>query len=120
MGRKDKDRNWTRVMLLKNCLQTKPLTCCTGNWSPFFIAFSKPINQFLTRLQGDIVPKGKRLDPQRPIGHPLYSRVLELEAQLEAYVSDVLCAPALGGKPVMDLLTGPGMKQYYHNQLVDI
>ena len=59
----------------------------------------------------DIVLQGKRQNPRRPIGHRLYSRVLELEAQLEAYVSDVLSAT--GVKRVMDLLTTPDMKQYY-------
>ena len=36
-----------------------------------FTAFGKPSNHFLTRLQVDIVPKGKRHNTRRPIGHCL-------------------------------------------------
>ena len=37
----------------------------------FFTTFGKPINQFLTGLQVDIVPKGKRRISWRPMGHSL-------------------------------------------------
>ena len=48
---------------------------------------SRPIYIFLIGQQVDIVPKG--CADAHPIAHQLYSRLLELEAQLEVYVADV-------------------------------
>ena len=116
--------SWTHMVLVKKTVLDKAIDMLHRQWviihlqATFFTAFGKPINQFWTGLQVDIVPKGKRQNPRRPIGHRLYSRVLELEARLEAYVRDVLSAP--GVKRVMDLLTSPDMKQYYQKQLVEV
>ena len=84
----------------------------------FLCSFGKPIYKFLIGLQVDIVPKGCVDTIHRPIAHRLYSRVLELEAQLEVYVADVYTVP--GVQTVLNLLRNADMKKHYTTQLQQV
>ena len=55
---------------------------------------------------------------RHPIAHWLYSRVLELEAQLEVYVTDVQSMPDV--QSVLNLLQQPDAKKYCTTQLQQI
>ena len=61
----------------------------------FVRLFGAPIYKFIEGLQVDIVPKGNEKQPLRPIAHRLYSRVLELEAELEGIHASLTMGPAL-------------------------
>ena len=55
----------------------------------FSSEFGKPIYEFITQLQVDIVPKGNSGGQRTPIGHRLFIRVIELESKLQNWAQDV-------------------------------
>uniref|UniRef100_A0A7S4LKC2 DUF659 domain-containing protein n=1 Tax=Eutreptiella gymnastica TaxID=73025 RepID=A0A7S4LKC2_9EUGL len=74
----------------------------------FLCEFGRDIYDFIESLQVDIVPKGANSAPPRPFGHRLYSRVLQLEAQLVTLANDVTLVPRV--KPLLDLITNSDLR----------
>ena len=74
----------------------------------FLCEFGRAIYDFIESLQVNIVPKGANSAPPHPFGHRLYSRVLQLEAQLVTLANDVTPVPRV--KPLLDLITNSDLR----------
>jgi hypothetical protein len=81
----------------------------------FFSEFGKPIYEFITHLQVDIVPKGNSGGQRTPIGHRLFIRVIELESKLQNWAQDVGLVP--GVKPLLDIIRNPALREAHVNSL---
>ena len=81
----------------------------------FFSEFGKPIYEFITHLQVDIVPKGNSGGQHTPIGHRLFIRVIELVSKLQNWAQDV--GLVLGVKPLLDMIRNPALREAHVNSL---